>query len=265
MSEVFVGRMTWRQVEKAIARGAAALFPLGSTEEHGPHGPMGDYLAAEEMAIRVARETGDVVFPCLPFSYSEYFRNFPGTITVSSRIIFDLVGEIVDCLIGHGFKHIVLVNGHKGNESTLLLLVREIRRQKGLLVPIVSPLAMGLTPALSRELYGDAKTGHGAEPMGSLMSYLFPGSVDLSLAEDWEQKPVLGMRTSAPSGLGGIFFEGVEVPLAVCMEDITPPSGSYGDPMLASPDKGRRIVEESVARMVRFVNWFKEMDPVVKK
>ena len=257
MDEVRVARLTWRDVEAAVARGAAAYFPMGSTEEHGPHSPMGDYMAAEEIAVRVARQTGDLVFPPLPFSYSEYFRSFPGTITLTSACLHQLVWEVMECLTGSGFSHIVLFNGHKGNEPTLLHLVREWRRQKKLLVPVVSPLGFGLTPALSKEIYGDYKVGHGGEPMGSLMGYLFPGTVDTSRAEDWAVKDFRGLR---PSGLSGVVFEGVDVSMAVCMEDITPPSGSLSDPRMASPDKGQRIVEASVARLVRFVTWFKGID-----
>jgi creatinine amidohydrolase len=261
MEDFFVGKMSWRDVERAVARGAAAFFPMGSTEEHGPHAPMGDYMAAEEIALRVARQTEDLVFPPLPFSYSEYFRHFPGTITLSDRCLYQLVWEVVECLIGSGFRHIVLFNGHKGNEPTLLHLVRDLRREKQILVPVVSPLGFGLTPALNKELYGNYKTGHGGEPMGSLMGYLFPGTVDLNKAEDWASKDYQGL----PAGINGVVFEGVEVSMPICMEDITPPSGSLSDPKVASPEKGQRIVEESVARIVRFVKWFKGTDPQIKE
>lgn len=261
METVSVNKMSWTQVKEAIDRGAAAFFPMGSNEEHGPHAPMGDYMAAEETALRVARQTGDVVFPPLPFSYSEYFRHFPGTVTLSSQCLSMFVGEVVECLIGSGFKHIVLFNGHKGNAPTLLHLVRDIRREKHILVPVVSPLDMGLTPAVSKEVYGDYKTGHGGEPMGSYMGYLFPGTVDVSRAQDWAVKE---FRGKPPTGLNGINFEGVEVQMPICMEDITPPSGSLSDPRRASPEIGKRIVDESVARLVRFVQWFKTIDTHVE-
>ena len=261
METTFVGRMPWRQVEEAIGRGAAALFPMGSTEEHGPHSPMGDYLAAEEIAIRAASQTGDVVFPPLPFSYSEYFRHFPGTITLSSKLLYRFVDEVVECLLGSGFKHVVLVNGHKGNGPTLLHLVRDIRRRKGVLVPVVSPLGFGLTPAVDKEIYGDYKWAHGGEPMGSLMSYLVPGSVDVSRAEDFGARPWNGL----PASLEGVNFEGCQVNMAINMEDIAPPSGSLSDPRMASPERGERIAEESIARLARFLAWFKSIDPFVKE
>lgn len=260
MEKVRSAEMSWRQIEAAIQRGAAAIFPMGSTEEHGPHAAMGDYLIAEEVAVRVARRTGDVVFPCLPFGYSEYFRHYPGTITLQDDTLFRVVEDAVNCLIDHGFGHILLLNGHKGNAPTLGHLIRKIRRQRGLLVPIVSPLGFALTPDFTRELFGEAKTGHGGEPMGSIWMYLFPGTVDLSLAEEWESKDFLGLQ----SRLSGVTFEGCEVSFAVDMDDITPPSGSLSNPLLATAERGERIIEQSVDRLTRFMEWFKSIDPHVK-
>jgi creatinine amidohydrolase len=261
MDRVSSAEMTWRQVEAAIADGAAAIFPLASTEEHGPHVPTGDFMATEEIARRVARRTGDVVFPCLPFGYSEYFRHYPGTVTLRDETLFRVVEDVVNCLIDHGFGHIVLFNGHKGNGPTLGHLIRKVRRCRGLLVPVVSPLGFALTPDVTEELYGPAKIGHGSEPMGSVMLYLFPDLVDLGLAEGWEVKDFHGLP---PSGFTGVVFEGSEVGLALNMEDMAPPSGSLSDPRLATVDRGKQIVERAVDRLARFMGWFKGIDPHVK-
>ena len=66
---VRTAEMTWRDVEKAASQGAAALVPMGSTEEHGPHAPTGDFLIADEISARVAQASGDIVIPTIPFSY----------------------------------------------------------------------------------------------------------------------------------------------------------------------------------------------------
>lgn len=261
MEQVRTAEMSWRQVAAAMERGAAAILPLGSTEEHGPHAATGDYLIAEEIALRAARDSGDLVFPCLPFGYSEYFRKYPGTVTLQSETLFQVVQDVIGCLIDQGFVHIVILNGHKGNEPTLGHLIRKIRRERGLLVPVVAPLGLGLTPELSKELYGDAGIGHGGEPMGSLWTYLFPGTVDLDLAEDWGTSDFLGL---VPSGLSGIRFEGRDVLFAVDMDDVTPPSGSLSDPLLASAERGERIVDAAVGRLARFMTWFKGVDPRVE-
>ena len=260
MNRVVSAEMSWRQIEAAVQRGAAAIFPLASTEEHGPHAPTGDYKATAEIARRVAERTGDIAFPCLPFGYSEYFRNYSGTITLQHDTLFRVVEDVVNCLIDQGFKHIILLNGHKGNEAILLPLARKVRRKQGLLLPIVSPFGFALTPALQKELYGEQPIGHGAEPMASIMMYLFPDLVDMDLVDDWDTRTFHGL---APVGLNGLRFEEVTVAFPLDMEDITPDSGSLTDPRPASAEKGQRIVEASVDRIARFVTWFKELEPTL--
>jgi creatinine amidohydrolase len=253
--------MSWREVEEVINRGAAAIVPMGSTEEHGPHAPTGDYMITDEIAARVATNTGDVMVPTIPFSYSEYFRNYPGTITVQAETLRMLVRDTVYSLLDEGFKHVILFNGHKGNEPILMTLIREIRRERGVLVPVVAPLAFGLTADVQKELYGDEPTGHGGEPMGSIQEYLFPGLVDLNRAEDRETKDYLGMKSAS---LNGVIFKGRMVHLPINMEEITPPSGSMSEPRIASADKGKRIIENSVEALSEFVTWFKSVDPAVE-
>jgi creatinine amidohydrolase len=263
MEKVRLAEMSWREVEAALHRGAAAIFPMASTEEHGPHAPMGDYLVEEEIALRVARQTGDLVVPPLAFGYSEYFRKYPGVITLQSQTLFAFVEDVVLCLIRHGFTHIALFNGHKGNEPTLMHLARKIRREHGLLIPIVSSSSFGVTAELIRELYGpNYRLGHGGEPMGSVYLHVMPGTVDLSKAETWGQRDFLGLPAD---GLAGVHFEGTHVGFAVDMDDIAPPSGSLSDPQVASADKGERQTDVAVAGAVRFMKWFKGVEPRVEK
>ncbi len=262
MSEkVRTAEMSWREVDQAIKNGAAALVSMGSTEEHGPHAPTGDYMIAEKITERVAQITGDVMTPTIPFSYSEYFRHYPGTVTVRPETLTMIVQDTVYCLLDQGFRHVILFNGHKGNEPILMTLIRQIRRERGVLVPIVAPIGFGLTPAMQRELYGDNPIGHGAEPIGSMVSYLRPDLINLDRAEEGESKDYFGLPIN---GLNSVMFEGRAVNFAINMEEVTPPSGSLSDPRLASHERGRRIVENSIEGLASFVTWFKSIDPTVE-
>lgn len=254
---VRLAEMTWREAERARDRGATILFPMGSTEEHGPHSPMGDFMAAEAVAVRAARETGDLVVPPLPYSCSEYFRDFPGTASLSWQALSIVVEEVVLCYLDQGFERVVIVNGHKGNEAVLLNLVRKLRRDRGIMIPVPSVLGLALTPRMTRELYGDQRIAHGAEPMGSIMRYLFP---DLSKLEAIETFGI-GEFQGVPIGsLSGLAFEDSEVLLPLNMRDVAPPSGSMSDPSIASTERGERIVGESVAKLVRFLRWWRTVD-----
>ncbi len=253
--------MSWREVERARDQGVAVLVPMGSTEEHGPHTPTGDFMVVDAVTERVARKTGDVMVPVIPFSYSEYFRHYPGTITLQVDTMRALLRDTVYCLLDQGFRHVVLFNGHKGNEPILQTLIREFRRERGMLVPSVPATNFGVSSSLKKELYGTEPIGHGAEPMGSKQMYLNPKLVNMDLVEDFGTKDFLGMR---PTGLNGIDFKGHPVMMPINMEDITPASGSLTDPRLASADKGERLIEAVVDGLAEFVQWFKTVDPKVK-
>src|SRR5688572_15825255 len=99
-----IGEMSWTEVKEAIDQGAAAIIPLGSIEEHGPHVPMGDYMAIHEIAGRTGAATNDLVVPTVPFGYSEYFRHYPGTITLRHETLAAVVEDTVDCLLRHGVR-----------------------------------------------------------------------------------------------------------------------------------------------------------------
>lgn len=260
MARVRSAELSWRMIEEARAGGAAVIVPMGSTEEHGPHSPTGDYLITDTIAEAVAQATGDIVTPTIPFSYSEYFRHYPGTITLQVETLRLLVRDVVGSLLDEGFRHVILFNGHKGNEPILQTLIREFRRERGVLVPVVAPLGFAQSGPLMRELYGDNPIGHGGEPVGSMMSYVRPELVALERAEDWGSLPYLGQQTAT---LNGFTFQGHPVMLAINMEEVTPPSGSLSDPRLASRERGERLVTNAIAGLTAFVRWFKTTDPSV--
>ncbi len=67
-TKVRTAEMSWKEVESALERDAVAIIPMGSTEEHGPHSPTGDYLITDAIAEQVARATDSVMVPTIPFS-----------------------------------------------------------------------------------------------------------------------------------------------------------------------------------------------------
>ena len=260
MTRVRTAELTWRKIEEARDRGAAVLVPMGSSEEHGPHAPTGDYLITDMVAEQVAQATGDLMTPTIPFSYSEYFRHYPGTVTVQASTLQALLRDVVYGLLDQGFRHVILFNGHTGNGPILQPLLREFRRERGVIIPAVNTLGFAQTPALMKELYGDNRIGHGGEPVGSMMSYVRPELVDLAQAEDWGSGPFLGHPAA---NLSGVTFEGRQVMMAINMVDITPPSGSLSDPLLASKERGERMITNAIEGLTSFVQWFKTVDPTV--
>jgi len=115
---------TWPEVRELET--SLAVLPVGSTEQHGPHAPLGtDMLTAEAVAAAGVDayhdETGvDIpVAPTIPVAVAEEHRAFDGTLWVSPDTFRAYVRETVASLAHHGFDRIVIVNGHGGNVGAL--------------------------------------------------------------------------------------------------------------------------------------------------
>ncbi|WP_299332618.1 creatininase family protein [Haloplanus sp.] len=111
---------TWTDVQSTDAD--LAVLPVGSTEQHGPHAPLGtDALHAETVAEAGAeRHDGEVVVaPTVPIGVAEEHRDFAGTLWVSPDTFRSYVRDVVGSLAHHGMDRVVVVNGHGGNVPAL--------------------------------------------------------------------------------------------------------------------------------------------------
>ncbi|MDR9431791.1 MAG: creatininase family protein [Natronomonas sp.] len=124
---------TWTDARDAETE--LALLPVGSTEQHGPHAPLGvDSLTAEAIAEagadRYAADSDDepVVGPTIPVGIAEEHRAFDGTLWVSEDTFRSYVRETVESLAAHGFDRIVVVNGHGGNTEAIRELCARVSR-----------------------------------------------------------------------------------------------------------------------------------------
>jgi creatinine amidohydrolase len=122
--EYLLARMTWPEVEERLKECDIALVPLGSTEQHGPALPVStDHYIATQFAYRAAEIVWDkhkvVVTPTITFGFSPHHMEFKGTITLSELTLSSMIADICHSLAQHGFKKIILVNGHGGNETAI--------------------------------------------------------------------------------------------------------------------------------------------------
>ena len=106
----------WFQIEECLARDDRVLVPLGSTEQHGYLSLGVDSLICERGAVEAAEPEGIPVLPVMPFGLTPGFTAFPGTVHIRTPTYLALVRDLLDSLAGQGFRRILLVNGHGGNE-----------------------------------------------------------------------------------------------------------------------------------------------------
>jgi creatinine amidohydrolase len=110
-----VANMNWMQVEEYLKHDDRAVVPLGSTEQHAYLSLSTDSILAERVAVEAAEPIGVAVFSVVAYGITPYFMAYPGTISLRVSTYLQVVHDILESLAQHGFKRIVIVNGHGGN------------------------------------------------------------------------------------------------------------------------------------------------------
>ncbi|MET0258054.1 MAG: creatininase family protein [Methylobacterium sp.] len=111
-----ISDMSWGDVERFLTHDDRCLVPLGSTEQHAGLSLSVDSILSERVAVEAAEPLGIPVFPALPYGLTPYFRAYPGTISLRVETYVALVRDLLDELRHQGFRRILLVNGHGGNQ-----------------------------------------------------------------------------------------------------------------------------------------------------
>lgn len=227
--------MSWPEVAKLVKQGKMVLIPVGSIEQHGPHLPLNcDLTAALQVSSRVARKIGAVVAPPIIPGVSTHHMPFPGTITLSPSTFIRVVKEYCGSISRHGFKDLVLVNGHGGNSASLTIASSEAREE----LDPVRVYHVNWWEFIPREL-GAAMSYEGGYhangPETSWMLALRPKLVKMRLAR--KEMPRATKNVMSSFNLYASSFK--------TFRDVTK-SGVLGDPTVASAEQGRRYIDSAV-------------------
>ena len=139
-----ISEMNWMMVEEYLRRDNRAGLPLGCTEQHAYLSLSTDSILAERLAVEAAEPLGIPVFPVLAYGITPYFRAFPGTITLRVETYMLVLREILDAMSEHGFKQILIVNGHGGNRGILDNLMHELYSDFGVNACTIHPFDLSI-------------------------------------------------------------------------------------------------------------------------
>src|ERR1043165_5330508 len=146
----YLPHMTWPEVQELLGRTDMVIIPVASLEEHGPQTPIGtDFLDGVEEAKLIAQKTDVLVAPILLPGISPYHMESPGTITISHDTAQRVYFEAVQSLIHHGFRRILFINAHTGNQYLTAYVADRINQE---------------TPAIALELHTAIQGGQAAGP-----------------------------------------------------------------------------------------------------
>jgi len=224
--------MTSPDVKKATENGLVAVLPIGSIEVHGPHMPTGtDSITAHEIARIAAEKEEAVVLPPLYYAYVPESRHFSGTVSLSAKTLLTLLEEVCDEAARNGFKKILIVNGHGGNNALLRIFMRDslTKKKDYVLYAMIEPWAP--INELAAKLSEGRTFGHACEIETSIGLHLFGDHIKMV---NIKREAKLG-STGLPKGIETPFdWQAYAVELYV------------GDPRYATKAKGKILVDKIV-------------------
>jgi creatinine amidohydrolase len=116
-----IAEMDWRMVEDWVRHDDRCVLPLGSTEQHAGLSLATDAILAERVAAEAAEPLGIPVFPVMPYGLTPYFTSFAGSVTLRVTTFAALLRDVFDSLKQTGFRRVLVVNGHGGNQPAMSL------------------------------------------------------------------------------------------------------------------------------------------------
>ena len=261
--------MTWTDVRDYLKSNDMVIIPLGSTEQHGPHMPLGtDYYEATGMSKMISERTGVVVAPVLFSGYSEYHSGFAGSLSLKPETMEQVLFETVQWLIKYGFRRIMFFNYHGGNRIVESDVIHRINHT-------TEAIAVAIGAGASFQTGGERVEGvdfdeHAGINETSMMLYLKPELVDMSRAEKPKLNftPLMGklmMLSQKYRELGVVLGTLLAVPVeakkgGASHEISSNGIWSTGDPKRATRERGERAVRRMVDRAVKFIQVWKKVD-----
>jgi len=238
---------TWPEVEAYLKRSTAIILPTGATEQHGPAGVMGvDTYCAETIARGVGEAAGVMVGPTLTVGMSEHHMRFPGSMTLRPSTLVMVMRDWLVSLAAHGFRRVLVVNGHGGNMASLQAGFAEAYNE------LRQP-----NPADTPDLRCKAVNWWQQEPVTALGAELFPGDAG---------------RHASPTEVAVAQYAAPDTVKSVSLDPETPPVGPIYGPdsframypdgrigsnsALATPEAGKRLCEVAVQCIVEDLKSF---------
>lgn len=216
---------TWAEIPGDLqATSAAAILPVGATEQHGPHMGCGmDFVLADLVCREVARRTNVPMLPVLSYGCSiGHSRRWPGTIALDPVLMTNLVTQIGTWAHASGVRRLFIVNAHVTNAAPLRCALEVLRAQHDdLMVAVINTATM--SERVKAAQCADAADWHANDAETSLMLAVAPHMVRAELCAKADDEDRTG---------GLVFAHPV---------NRTSRNGVTGKPSLATAEKGREL------------------------
>jgi creatinine amidohydrolase/Fe(II)-dependent formamide hydrolase-like protein len=260
MAQIFFGELTSEEADKISSQNSLILIPIGSIEQHGQHLPLAtDSIISQEVtrlvAERINHEFPVLIFPQILFGKSTEHTSKPGTISLETEVLVNLLRNICRNLAKNGFKKIVFINGHGGNSNLLNTMLREIREETGAFVASIYLYSEKLLKeALDRFKLEELDVFHACTLETSFMMVIKPELVHMEKAS--KEKPHKFTEESSYKYLKLTGSKGIE--FSWLIDDISE-SGVIGDPTKATQEIGKEVLKVLIEKICEVLREIKRV------
>ncbi len=233
-----LSKMTWPEVKEALERVELGVVPVGSTEQHGPHATLDmDSNRVEKFCRLLGKDMYPkvLVAPTVNVGVSYHHFNFPGSLTLRSDTLCQVLKDLAWSLKQHGLKKVLFVNGHGGNTPTLSTACTKIKHELDMEAGWVGFLTIAgevLEEQVTSETYG-----HSCEAEVSQMLYLDPDTDSVRHDKLQPGKVTEMAKKERLINMPYMFDEFTE-------------TGNLGDARKASVELGEMITEKAKAKII---------------
>ena len=260
MSNVFA-KMKWPEVNKAATENRVVIIPAGTLEDHGLHLPVDtDVVIAEEVCRRITSEMPDetVLFPPIIFGYSPHHIDGTGVITIRWDTFIQSTTQILSSLGYHGFRKVLIINGHGSNVPVLDIATRQANVENpDMQCAFTSWWSLKRVQDEVRDFRESKWTGHACEMETSAYLAIDPDNVDMTQCRQ-EFNPNLSKHFW--SDLAGQTPDGEDFANPISLKEYWSTlceTGTMGDPSSATAAKGERMLAAATSELHEVIHEFR--------
>lgn len=251
-------KLTWPEINDAVELGKVCILPCGAVEQHGHHLPLDvDLVCPGGIAKGAGQALADkiLVLPTICYGYTGHVMDFPGTINSNYTTFMEHVLDVTKSLAYHGFKKIILLNGHGSNMPNLDLVSRRTNLETDAECLVIAwwnllTVDKAFLPSW-RESKFPGGCAHACELETSLYLYLDEANV----RKDKIKSDVISFNEdNSPFNWVDLFGAGPAT--VISWTSSYSGTGVLGEAELATKEKGERVYKEAVKQLCNFVNYF---------
>ena len=233
---------SYQEISEYLSKDKRIILPIGSTEQHGPDGILGvAQITATGIAYTISAVTGILSCPALNYGMAIHHLGFPGSIAMRPTTYINIIVDILTSLKKHGFKEIIVINGHGGNKGPFLNAMQEKYDEFSDLE--VKFFNWWVMPKLEKEIiqkeFGEKEGYHATPTEISLTMALIPDRMTMPDSYSCPQKEVPNYNCNwvKPANFRDLYPDGV----------------MKADYSLSTAEIGKKVLESAVKEIIEVI------------